>query len=242
MALQKAIFFSFGFGSALALAACGNTAENPAGAGGVGGMGGMGGAPSGGGMPGGGAAGAAPNGCGVSCTDINYACYTGGAPVSLRKDVLPLFGLSCVPSGCHSAKEKKAGLNLGYKCAYDVATKNCIFPTTPDPDSSKPQPEDEATIADIYASLLAPAVTVKSPITPRVKPGDPEHSFFVQKLGDTQGKQGYMCENADSSHESPPIQPCGVYMPQNQELLCQGTSRPRFDTIARWIAQGAVNN
>jgi hypothetical protein len=155
-----------------------------------------------------------------------------------------MFGLSCVVSDCHSPRDQKAGLNLGNKCAYDANAKwKCTFPEFPDPsgDTSKPQPDDEATIAAIYASLLAPAFTVNGGLVKRVVPGDPANSFLVLSLADKQNTRGYSCTNQDPSHESNPP-PCGTFMPQNQDLFCDGAYQPRFDAVVRWIAQGARNN
>jgi hypothetical protein len=253
MSFQKAIFFSFGLGSALALAGCGGTSSSPGtgGAGGIApggggaGMAGAGGSGAGGTGGGGtsGGGGGATSGCGTDCMHIDYSCYKGMAPVSFKTDILPMFGLSCVTSDCHSPRDHKAGLNLGNKCAYDANAKwKCTFPAAPvDPnDSTKPAPDDPI-IMDIYNSVMGVAMTVNGGTVKRVVAGDPGNSFLLLKLADQQNSKGYMCTNADPSHESSPP-PCGVAMPQNQELYCQGTYRPRFDAIAAWIAQGAMNN
>jgi hypothetical protein len=254
--VQKTLFLSIGLGSALALIACGNDTGNPGGStGGIGGVAGMVGA--GGGLVGGGggapptggaagaAGGAAGAGLGTGCDDINYDAFkTGGDPISLRQDLLPMFGLSCVVSDCHAPKDHKAGLTLGNKCAYDMNAKwKCTFPPMPDPsgDPSKPAPDDEAMVAQIYKDLLDPAVTVNGGMVKRVAPGDPANSFFLLKLADQQNSKGYMCTNQDPSHESSPP-PCGVSMPQNQEKYCTASYRARFNAIAYWIAQGAKNN
>lgn len=178
----------------------------------------------------------------ASCDSFDDPAYRNGPPISFRNDLLPLFGLSCVVADCHSPQDRRAGLNLGYKCAYDQNAKwKCTFPTVPDPDLTRPQPEDEQTVADIYASLLAPALTVSGGLVKRVAPGDPANSFLVLSLADKQNSRGYICTNQDASHESNPP-PCGVSMPQNQDIYCQGSYQPRFDAIVRWIAQGAKNN
>jgi len=176
------------------------------------------------------------------CMHIDYSSYGKGAPVSLKDDLLPMFGLSCVTSDCHSPTDHKAGLNLGYKCAFDTNAKwKCTFPMMPDQDPSKPQPDDDKTVMDIYNSLMGDAETVKSPTVKRVAPGDPANSFLMLKLADQQSSKNYTCENQDPSHESNPPA-CGVSMPQNGDLYCQGSSRAKFDAIAEWIAQGAKNN
>jgi hypothetical protein len=255
MAFQKAIFISFGLSSVLALGACASD-KGTGGNGGMVGTSGAGGTGTGGtpAVGGGGVATATGGASGAAgaavkdCTQINYADYMmPGLPViSLKNDLLPMFGLSCVVSDCHNAAETmpRAGLNLGYKCAYDVAAKwKCTFPTAPtDNKGMDPQPVDDATTAKVYASLLgmSPTVTGPAPVA-RVKPTDPQHSFLMQKLANSQTMQGYTCMNQDASHESMPPD-CGVSMPQNQALFCEGSSRPKFDAIATWIAQGALNN
>ena len=162
--------------------------------------------------------------------------------VSLRNDLLPLFGLSCVVSDCHSPRDHKAGITLGNKCAYDMNAKwKCTFPTAPDPmgDPTKPAPDDEALVAMIYKDLTDPAMTVNGGAAKRVVPGDPANSFFLLKLADQENSKGYACTNQDPSHESSPP-PCGVAMPRTRPLL---TARPaRFNAVAYWIAQGAKNN
>jgi hypothetical protein len=178
----------------------------------------------------------------TDCSDIDYTSYGKGDPVSLKDDLLPMFGLSCVTSDCHAPKDHKAGLNLGNKCGFDANAKwKCTFPTQPDPDPSKPQPDDAMTVMDIYTSLTGDAETVKSPTVKRVAPGDPANSFLILKLADQQNSKNYTCENQDPSHESSPPA-CGVSMPQNGDLYCLGTARAKFDAIAEWIAQGAKNN
>jgi hypothetical protein len=179
----------------------------------------------------------------AGCPPIDYATYGTGETISFRDDILPMLGLSCVASDCHGAYEAspKAGLNLGYKCAYDINAKwLCTFPTVPDPDKTKPQP-DLPIANDVYASLMELSTTDYGEMVVRVKAGDPANSFLVLKLADQQNSKGYACTNQDASHESNPP-PCGVSMPQNQDLYCQGSYRPRFDAIARWIANGAPNN
>jgi hypothetical protein len=180
----------------------------------------------------------------ADCMHIDYSSYGKGASVSLKDDLLPMFGLSCVTSDCHGSGSgnMRAGLFLGNKCAYDVNAKwKCTFPTTAPSDPTQPAPDDDMTVMSIYTSLLADATTVTSPTVKRVAPGDPANSFLVLKLADQENSKGYTCMNQDPSHEdSPP--PCGVSMPQNGDLFCQGTDRAKFDAIAEWVAQGAMNN
>ena len=178
------------------------------------------------------------------CPPIDFSSYATGETISFRNDVLPMLGLSCVAADCHGAYETapRAGLNLGNKCVYDMNAKwKCTFPNAADPlDPTKPAP-DLPIANQIYASMMEPATTVVSPRVRRIVPGDPANSYLMLTLADQQNTRGYTCENQDPSHESNPP-PCGVSMPQNQDLYCQGTYRPRFDAIARWIAEGAPNN
>jgi hypothetical protein len=176
----------------------------------------------------------------ASCSNLTGNAT--GPTISFRNDLLPMFGLSCTVSDCHRPSDQKAGLNLGYECAYDPNAKwKCTFPVTANPDPSQPQPDDEQTVADIYASLMAPALTVTSPVVQRVLPGYPTKSFLVLSLANQQNNQGFQCINQDPSHESNPP-PCGVAMPQNQALYCEGLLLPKFQAIVDWIAQGAPNN
>jgi hypothetical protein len=231
MSFHKAILLCLGFGSVLALAGCGSTAATPGkGDGGNGGSGGGG------------------SGCGT----IDYASYKTGDVVSFKTDVLPILAFSCTASECHNTIDKKSGLNLGHKCNYDAKALpwKCVFPTATDPDPRKAQPEDQATVDAVYASLLAPAKTVNHGLVAeggpppagtvlRVVAGDPQHSFLMEKLSDTQNDQGYQCTNQDLSKSK---LPCGTFMPLTGDPFCQGTSRPKFDAVARWIQQGAKNN
>ena len=178
----------------------------------------------------------------ASCTQLSDPRGGTGPAVSFRNDILPIFGLSCVTSDCHAPQDARAGLNLGYKCAYDPNAKwKCTFPAQSNPDPTVAQADDDATIAAVYANLLAPARTVAGGVVDRVKAGDPANSFLVLKLADQQNSRGYTCFNQDPSHESDPP-PCGVSMPQGGDLFCSGNSRVKFDAVVAWIAQGAPNN
>jgi hypothetical protein len=176
----------------------------------------------------------------ADCMHIDYASYATGDMISFRTDVIPIVGFGCTATSCHNPDKHEAGLNLGWHCNFDMAAKwSCTFPAAPDPNSSTTKPNDDATIAAVYASLMAPSTTVNGGTVPRVKPGDPANSFLVLKLADQQGMKGYACTNQDPSASS---QPCGVSMPLSGEPYCMGTSRKRFDAIARWVAEGAPNN
>jgi len=250
MAFQKAIFISFGLGTALALTACGpKDTTSSSGTGGMGGVVGTGGTagmgaaglPAGGGMgtAGAGTAGGAATG---ACNAVNFAAYASMPPVSFVNDLLPIFGQGCTASDCHNVHDKKAGLNLGYKCNYDpMATWKCTFPAmSADPtDVTMPAPDDPATQAAMLASLLGPSSTVNGGAMMRVKPGDPANSFIVLKLSDQQNSKGLACTNQDPTRD---MTPCGGFMPLTGTAFCEGTSRPRFDAIVAWIAQGAKMN
>jgi len=178
-----------------------------------------------------------------TCDKIDYASYAGGTVPSFEKDVMPIFGFSCAASDCHNSRDKKAGLDLGPKCkpippATPGGLYTCQYPTT-DPDPSLPNPPRPLTpdlIKAAYASLMAPAKTVDSPTVQRVVKGDPEHSFLIEKLAGTQNRADYACTIQDTSRSTGK---CGDSMPLGAEPLCAGTGRPRFDTLARWIANGA---
>jgi hypothetical protein len=252
MAFQKAIFISLGLGSAFALAACGAKDTEPSGAGGsagagVGGVVGTGGAvgtggtaPAGGAPAGGASAGGSAGAAVADCNHIDFTSYASAPAVSFTTDLLPMFGQSCVASDCHNSHDMKAGLDLGNKCDYDANAKwKCTFPATPtDPnDLTKSAPDDPTTKAAMYASLMGASKT--APALMRVKPGDPANSFLMLKLAGQQNMKGLACMNQDTSRD---MTPCGGFMPLTGSMYCEGTTRPRFDAIAAWIAQGALNN
>lgn len=239
---------------ALALTtACGandTTTPGAAGAGGQGAGGMTGVATSSGGATGVGGttgmAGAAGAATVEDCSHIDYASYAAAPKVHFREDVLPIFGLSCTLSDCHRATDHRAGLVLGNKCTPDTTAKwGCRFPDAPtaDGDETMPQPDDAATVAAVRMSLLAPAATVTGGSVARVSPLHPEASFLLQKLAGTQNDQGYACTNQDPSHPATAmVFPCGDSMPLRGDLWCQGKPRARFDAIAAWIAQGALDD
>jgi hypothetical protein len=171
----------------------------------------------------------------TGCDTIDYASYKTGAAVSLMTDVMPIFGGSCTASDCHNSHDHKAGLDLGVRCqpSGSGATYSCAFPTVdPDPSlSNPPKPLTQAIVDATHASLMLPSTTVKSPTVARVVPGDPEHSFIIQKVTDKQAQPGYTCENQDPTHTTNPV-PCGALMPLNSSPLCEGTSRARFGLLA----------
>ncbi|HVU03558.1 MAG TPA: hypothetical protein VHE30_17485 [Polyangiaceae bacterium] len=174
------------------------------------------------------------------CAGIDYAAYASAPTVSLKEDVMPIFGGSCTTTDCHNSPEKKAGLYLGVRC--NTVNRVCTFPDAVDPNATNSHPAEPLTqevLDAVYLSLTSPSTT--APSAQRVVKNDPEHSFLIQKLAGTQADHGYECENQDPSHTSNP-QPCGDSMPLGSTALCEGSSRDRFDKIAAWIAQGANEN
>jgi hypothetical protein len=179
-----------------------------------------------------------------SCNNIDYASYATASPVSFQKDVMPIFGMSCTTSSCHNNHDKNAKLDLGTRCQYDVATKLCTYPAAIDPNSQQTVPYaplTQAVMDATHTSLLSPALTVSSPTIQRVVPGDPENSFIIQKVTGKQDGTANVCKSLDPSHRITQ-DPCGDSMPLGGDLLCAGTNRPRFDILAAWIAQGALEN
>jgi hypothetical protein len=254
-----------GISGTLALTGCGGAGGQTGGTGGISGASGVPAGGSSGGAdainpPGGGSGGLAAGGgpaasgsggvgtAGTSgggaadCMHIDYSAYAAMPAVSFRQDILPIAGFACTLSSCHSPRNPKAGLNLGNRCAFDTSSKwKCTFPPAPqDPnDLTKPAPDDESTVAAVYASITAPSTTVNGGAVMRVKPGDPANSFLVLKLADQQNSRGFMCTNQDPASG---VSPCGTSMPLDQDLFCEGSYRARFDAIAAWVAQGAKNN
>ncbi len=230
--------------------ACGAHDTGPVGTGGAAGQGAGGttGVTSASGGNAGGSSEAGASGAGTveDCAHIDYASYASAPAVSFRNDVLPIFGLSCTLSDCHRPTDHRAGLVLGYRCTPDKTAKwSCQFPTTPttDGDDTMSQPDDAATIAMVRTSLLSPATTVNGGAVLRVAPMHPESSFIMQKLAGTQNTQGYTCTNQDPSHPATTmVLPCGDSMPLGGGKWCEGTDRVRFDAIAAWIAQGALDD
>jgi hypothetical protein len=187
-------------------------------------------------------AGGVPRGPVIAC-NTDYARYQGdaGRMVSLRSDVMPVFGLSCTVSDCHNSHDKKSGLDLGWRCAYDAVKRACIFPAVEDPNTpstNPPKPLTEEVVNAVYASLLADSATASG--VKQVVPGDPSRSFLLDKLAGTQNERGYTCTNQDPSREVNPV-PCGDTMPQGADPTCEG-SPASFELIVRWITQGARNN
>jgi hypothetical protein len=177
---------------------------------------------------------------GGDCKAIDYAAYEKGDHFSLETDLIPIFGLHCSAGACHSATGKKAGLILGQKGNFDATAKwKYSFPSETDPDPDKPQPLTRSTIDAVHASLTAAATTVNGGAVKRVVPLHPEDSFLLQKLTDVQNARGYACTNQDTSRSD---LPCGASMPLDAPPWCSGEDRRAFDAIARWVAEGALND
>ncbi|MBM4362610.1 MAG: hypothetical protein FJ104_08005 [Deltaproteobacteria bacterium] len=191
-----------------------------------------------------GAGGAASGGSGTATCNTDYARLSSAEPVSLKGDLMPMFGLSCVYSQCHNERDEKAGLYLGVKCDYDAdAEWKCTFPDTPaGPDLVKDsQPITQELVDRVHTSLLGAAATVPGGAVKRVVPGDPAASFLIQKLAGTHKEQSHTCENQDPSRSN---EACGDNMPPGSEGLCfqKNTGQTKFDAFAAWVRQGALNN
>jgi hypothetical protein len=179
---------------------------------------------------------------GAAACNTDYSKLPAGAAVSLKNDLMPIFGLACVASGCHGDSDKKAGLYLGKKCAFDAAAKwRCTFPTAPGATPTDPQPLTDDIVAQVFASLTAQSTT--APAIKRADPTKPESSFILDKTSNTQSAKGLQCTNQDPSHSATGA-PCGDYMPATGDPLCTSgpTGQARFDAIAQWIKNGAQNN
>jgi hypothetical protein len=98
-----------------------------------------------------------------------------------------------------------------------------------------------ALVAQIQQTLTSESETVAG--VKRAAPADPEHSFILDKISDTENDKGFTnCTNKDSTRSN---LPCGTYMPPTSDTaLCQQApdGQKRFDAIATWIIQGAQNN
>lgn len=192
--------------------------------------------------------------------DTNYDAIAANAPaVSLRNDLMPIFGLSCVAGECHNVYEAqpRAGLILGVKGAYDATSPPWLYGFPPDTGATlpigdpikDPQPITQSVLDTVRASLLEASLTV--PSRKRVEPGNPSMSFLLDKVSDTQDEGPYQaeCDNQDPTKSQAA---CGGPMPITGTALClmpgsqtiQGaaTGQDRFNAIVRWIAQGAQNN
>ena len=177
--------------------------------------------------------GAPPN---QGCGDLSMLPAP-AAPISFTNDLMPIFGLSCIQSSCHNESTKKAGLILGdpKACAnpmgcYDSTAKwQYKFTGTLDP----------ALVAEVYTNLVNVA-SKTAPAVMRVKSGDPQNSFLMDKISNAQGSKGYTCQNQDPTTGGPP---CGMSMPLNATDLCHDpTATDKGIAIAQWIKAGAPQN
>jgi hypothetical protein len=157
--------------------------------------------------------------------------------MSLRDDVMPIFGLSCTMSSCHGGDTPAAGLYLGVRCAYDEnSPHHCAFVDAPDPTASPPdlRPLTPEVVARVYVDLLATSKT--APAVQRITPRDPGASFLVDKIAGTHDDRGYDCTAVASSGVGGP---CGSAMPFGSSGLCDVGLQESFNTIAAWVLQGA---
>jgi hypothetical protein len=170
-----------------------------------------------------------PAGC-----DVDFADLASAPAVSLRNDVMHVFALSCaLGAQCHGTASTRpmADLLLGPPCGgFDQATGTCTFATTPLTDEI---------VTQVWSNLVdVAAVTMTSPTVMRVAPRDPLQSFLLQKTAGIHEQQGYVCIAQDSTAATP----CGNEMPPGQPLCLQDEDQARFNTIAKWILDGAENN
>jgi hypothetical protein len=158
--------------------------------------------------------------------------------VSLRDDVLPIFGLNCAMSSCHGGDAPAAKLYLGVRCVYDESSPHrCTFPDSPPQSPPDAMPLTPEIVDRVYQDLLVASGT--APNVPRVTPGDPDTSFLVDKIGGTHNNRGYDCVSSSSAE----FGPCGAAMPFGSSGFCQfdGFGASSFNTIAAWVLQGARN-
>jgi hypothetical protein len=165
---------------------------------------------------------------------MDYSKLQGAATVSLKDDLVPIFEFACVASDCHNDQDQKAGLVLG----TNDSTKRGQYDPNAKWQWTLPAPLDPAFVAQIQQSLTSDSKTV--PGTKRAAPGDPEHSFILDKISDTENDKGFTnCANQDLTRST---LKCGTYMPPTSDTaLCQQDQK-KFDAIATWIIQGAQNN
>jgi len=170
--------------------------------------------------------------------DSTYADLGSARTMSLRQDVMPVFGLACtLTTQCHGATgSPKAGLFLGPVCEFDRITHECVFPETPNPARGS-APLTQGDVKDVLVNLLAPSAT--APAVMRVARSDPTRSLLLDKLAGIQNEKGYACENQDPTRSRGA---CGEGMPLGTPLCSQSGGPDRFRTVAAWIAQGAADN
>jgi hypothetical protein len=174
---------------------------------------------------------------GVRC-ETDFTRLATAEHVSLRDDVMPIFGLSCTMSSCHGVDESAANLYLGPRCVYDESSPHrCTFPDSPDAAPWPPgaMPLTAEVLDAVYQGLLASSNT--APAVQLVAPRDPGASFLVDKLRGTHNLRGYDCV---SLRPEEMVGPCGRAMPFGSSLCEFGSSgASQFNTIVAWVLQGA---
>jgi hypothetical protein len=123
------------------------------------------------------------------CAPFDYARYQAKSHPSFRRDIQPVFALSCaLATTCHGTEGGRAPQNrplLGPNAGVTL---------------------DDTTVAAIMTDLLQPAE--RAPAIARVKPGRPQESFLLHKLDGSQSCAGVPCPLG-----------CGTRMPQTGDPL-----------------------
>jgi hypothetical protein len=140
----------------------------------------------------------------------------GGAPVSFRRDVMPLLVTHCNLNICHQSDSPPSTLGLGETCTFDARTMTC---------NADPSALTDAIAQKVYANLTAPSHA--APSLKRVDPGRIDQSFLLMKLSG--------CQNAFP--EVTGCTDCGTEMPPHGAL--REYERGSFDMVARWVRDGA---
>lgn len=78
-----------------------------------------------------------------------------------------------------------------------------------------------------------------APAEPLIKPGDPEHSFFMIKVDGCQAKHGFECRAGDIEKD---VKGCGARMPNSDPDVgvIPPLSKAERQLVRDWIAQGAL--
>jgi hypothetical protein len=164
------------------------------------------------------------------------------APISFRRDVMPIFGLSCIASSCHDSNARKADLVLGDPSACGPAGTVCYDPT-----ARWYYTYRAGVPPDLLTAVYSGLVNVPSKIVPAVNlvtPGDPSSSFLLDTLIGTQNTSWYSSQ-CRSTEPSLPGAPCGPDMPLGSPNWCEGgdqLSVEKVQALAMWIQQGAPMN
>ncbi len=167
------------------------------------------------------------------------AAVSGTTQVSFENDVQPIFTTNCAKSGCHSSNAPMQGQDLSDGNAY----ANIVgVPTR-------------------YDTQMNPHTNFECQHMNRVEPGNPDKSFVLYKLKNSDELSGARaCTSAQLS--SPPPWPnangcctcagCinntwdfGIGMPKDlcvSDPSCPGLQPADIATITLWITQGANDN